>query len=266
MLSQNAVKLLSEARRGRTDEIRALLESDSMLSVVVDLALDGKGRTALHLACSFGHVETTRLLLSTNASTDIVNGRSALHHACAYGSAECARLLLGAGASVDTGDTEGCTALHDACTEGQFQCALLLLEAGASVDIADQLGVTALTAAGVGGCAEVVQLLLRWRANAQGHDGNGMPLFGAVHKGRTSVAALLLEAQADADTRVRVLARRSASADFSAGVFGCEGCSPRAGGRAPPRGGVLPPEALQCCCCCSARMLSPCRARVPAHR
>ena len=146
MLSTNAAKLFSDAKHGRTEEVRTLLASDDMLSVIVDYHLDGKGRTALHLACSHNHPETAQLLLAAKASIGLVGGRCALHHACAYGSVSCARLLLEAGAAMDQGDADGSTALHDACTEGQLECARLLIVSGAGVDIADQLGVTPLAA------------------------------------------------------------------------------------------------------------------------
>ena len=221
MLSTNAAKLFSDAKHGRTEEVRTLLASDDMLSVIVDYHLDGKGRTALHLACSHNHPETAQLLLAAKASIGLVGGRCALHHACAYGSVSCARLLLEAGAAMDQGDADGSTALHDACTEGQLECARLLIVSGAGVDIADQLGVTPLAAASVGGFKECVQLLLGARAGPQGDHGNGMPLFGAVHRGHTECAALLLAEGSE----VNHLDTRTGSALVEACRYGHGACT-----------------------------------------
>ncbi len=71
----------------------------------------GRGRTALHAAAEFGHVDATRLLLAHGMSPldRDAEGETALHAAVRNGRVEVARLLLAAGADPAAPDTHGVT-------------------------------------------------------------------------------------------------------------------------------------------------------------
>jgi hypothetical protein len=64
--AEQPAPLLTEAAKGRTAEIKALLDHGADIE-----AIDRDGRTALMLAAKHGRLETVRLLLARGAKTDI---------------------------------------------------------------------------------------------------------------------------------------------------------------------------------------------------
>lgn len=75
---------------------------------------DSKGRTALHIACSRGHVETVKVLLQYGADTECRDsvGNTPLHLAACTSNIPIITLLLKAGANVEVLDRRGCSPLH----------------------------------------------------------------------------------------------------------------------------------------------------------
>ena len=55
-----------------------------------------------------------------------IDGKTALHLAATYGHTECVRLLLIEGKSINDKDNSGLTALHLAAMEGHTECVRLL--------------------------------------------------------------------------------------------------------------------------------------------
>eukprot|EP00966_Prymnesium_polylepis_P173176 4005507-Prymnesium_polylepis.1 len=99
----------------------------------------------------------------------------------------------------------GATALYVACEFGHLEAAKLLLEAGAPPDQARDDGATPLyKACQDGGRLDIAKLLLKNGANADQIDSAGMtPLWVACHQGKTELAGLLLDANADPTRKVQ---------------------------------------------------------------
>ncbi|KAJ9460410.1 Ankyrin repeat [Diplonema papillatum] len=108
---------------------------------------DGRGRTMLIAASTFGHVDCVRVLLDKGAK-DIPDsdGSTPLHFAAAGGFDDVLLLLLDGGVgSVDAWDGAGKTPLHGAAERGHAGCCALLLRRGAAAGAA--AGASTLTAA-----------------------------------------------------------------------------------------------------------------------
>lgn len=164
---------------------------------------DGKGRTALHLACSLGNAEITKILIDRGADVrrwDGENKMTALHYAASAASTECITLLLQAGASVNAG-IEKRSALHLAIEKNAVECVELLLKTGANPNTPQVYTETPLhTAAGVGNL-EAMRLLLAYGADVRSQ-------FG-----KRRLTALHLAAEDDFGDCVKLLLEHDASVD-----------------------------------------------------
>lgn len=97
-------------------------------------AIDGKGRAALHLACSTGNLVIAKALLDQGADAnrwDYAKKITPLHCAASASSVECIQLLLRRGASVNAG-IEKRSALHVATEKNSIKCVEILLKYGAN--------------------------------------------------------------------------------------------------------------------------------------
>ena len=91
-------------------------------------AADARGRTALHLAASGGHLGAAEALLlaGADANASDAEGRTALHVAAGGGEESMVCLLLNHGASAAAADRRGRTALHAAAASGSAGALLCL--------------------------------------------------------------------------------------------------------------------------------------------
>ena len=115
----------------------------------------------------------------------------------------------------------GATALYVACEFGHLEAAGVLLEAGAPPDQPRDDGATPLyKACQEGGRLDIAKLLLKHGAKADQVDAAGMtPLWVACHQGKTDLAGVLLDANADPMRKVQgwsplELARRNKNTEL----------------------------------------------------
>eukprot|EP00741_Cyanophora_paradoxa_P014551 tig00020806_g14031.t1 len=183
------------AVRGDVPALRAMLERGQRVD-----AADGKGRTALWLACKQGREAAARLLLEAGASAaqacddDPVPGNAhkgmlPIHAAAVHGHEAVVRLLLERGVPVDAPRGDGSTPLRSAAYSGREAVVRLLLDRGARVDAAVK-GTTALHLAAFRDYVPIMRLLLDRGASvtAPVADTGRLP----IHHARSEAAARLL--------------------------------------------------------------------------
>ena len=125
----DAVLVRQLSRDGHTDDLRAELRKVSTLSVNL---LDDDGMTALHWACSKGHADCVRLLLTHGADIEQLersDGATPLILATRLEHLVVARLLVDSHADVQATDKYGASALIWAARNGQPEAIELLLQA-----------------------------------------------------------------------------------------------------------------------------------------
>ena len=153
-----------------------------LLKAKIDVNVrDSQGRTALHLACSYGHVDTVKLLLNNNANVTLaaLDGTTALHVAARELQIRLVDIILEqahATSLVNAEDKLGRTALHFAMkkrvedTEGSSRLQATLNaaedEGGRSVEDASALRDNE---------EAVVQALLQAGADLNNLDDDGLP-------------------------------------------------------------------------------------------
>lgn len=186
-------------------------------------ARNGRGRTALHVACIHGALAMVQLLCPPlSGLLDALDGAgmSALHYAAHVGHAGACRCLLDGGAAVGIAGAAGATPVYFAAEGGHAAVVRLLLAAfpdaqSRRADLLRRAGPnswTALHAAAARGAARVITALLE--AELEGVAGEAASadarvLVDAVDReGRT---ALLLASAADHAGAVRELLRFGAS-------------------------------------------------------
>lgn len=102
----------------------------------VNLA-DMFGYTALHEACSFGHLAIVRLLLNHKANPNAATklGETPLHSSCSKGRSACVTLLLQYRAMQNRQSQTGGMPIHVACYFNKANCVEALLKGGGAPDI-----------------------------------------------------------------------------------------------------------------------------------
>ncbi|KAF8266030.1 hypothetical protein EI94DRAFT_1734101 [Lactarius quietus] len=163
-LSGTELDIFTAARLGKTEHIRALIESDRARPT----DRDEDDLAALHWAAISGRTETCEYLIEhgadINALTNTLHA-TALQWAALQGLPQIVHLLIEHGADARLLDAQGYSTLHAAThsSSSSFWCVLLLLcQAGLSPDVRDAKGRTALHWA-ARQCDEVsMRVLLRW--------------------------------------------------------------------------------------------------------
>lgn len=145
-----------ETGTGQTLFLKAFLKDRDIPSAISLLSLgsepdcaDSMGRTALHFASYYGHLELFTLLMHNGASINLRdnNGWSPLHCASIRGRTTIAKRLVEAGIDINIPDIRGYTALHIASARNHLEIRSCLGANGAKKTIechaghtADQLG------------------------------------------------------------------------------------------------------------------------------
>ena len=185
-----------------------LREAISMLNIGEDVEARAaaptylmKGRTALHTAARYGHIEIARLLLERGAwINSVYTGlRHPLHEAASGGHALMASFLLQNGALVDAEDESGYRPLHAACMAGSCEVARVLLEAGAQVGSCGNDRFQPIHhAAQDTDNADLIRLLVSYGANVEAkHSFRYTPLIMACRSKHSSAVQALLDAGAN---------------------------------------------------------------------
>lgn len=157
--------------------------SKSLLIFLIVISAQDRGRTALHIAAFQGDLNTVKLLVDRGSSLSKreKSGRTPFFLACSNGHLETARFLMSA--LQDQGDSDineamndGRTPLSKAAGRGHLGIVKILLE---TIDVScvnfreTELNSTALRRAAHNGRIEVVELLLQAGADALDQDKDG---------------------------------------------------------------------------------------------
>eukprot|EP00903_Cladosiphon_okamuranus_P021888 g20122.t1 len=180
----------------------------AVAQALVDSSVDlrcrnDRGMTPLHLACSAGQLDVTRVLLLAGADSHARDHRSRcpLHMAALSGNAELITSLLTCGADPNKASDVGTTALHNAALLGRVEVSRALLVAGADVNCTDHNSFSPLYLASQNGHTQLVLDLLAAGADAGIKTNRGFtPLHVAARCGRLPVLKALLDAGEAADS------------------------------------------------------------------
>ncbi|XP_076179940.1 uncharacterized protein LOC143153061 isoform X6 [Ptiloglossa arizonensis] len=164
-------------------------------------ATDCTGATALHHAASAGHPTVITALssipkLELNAMDK--KGQTPIHCACTEEHLEAVEILIGLGANVDAQDNEGNTPLHVATRTRHTAIAQLLLKTGANTELTDQMGFTPLHVAASQGCKGILDSMIQHGAalNKQCKYGN-TPLHLACQTNEVETVEILINKGVD---------------------------------------------------------------------
>ncbi|KAK6487549.1 ankyrin repeat domain-containing protein 1-like [Huso huso] len=138
-------------------------------------ACDQFQRTALHRACSGGHMEIVNKLLEAGAlieNKDKLHS-TAVHWVCRGGSLPVLELLLNKGGNFNARDKLRSTPLHVAVRTGHYECAEHLIACGADINAKDLEGDTSLHDAVRLNRFKVIRLLLMYGANVTTKNSDG---------------------------------------------------------------------------------------------
>ena len=136
-------------------------KSDIMANVTKLTPMQKERNDRLLIAAKNGDINSVKVLIERGADVDARNwlGRTALHEAVLYKHIEIAKMLIENGADVDAKDKWERTALHAAAKEGTIEIAKILIEKGADVDAKDIDGWTAQEIAMKNGHYQIVELI-----------------------------------------------------------------------------------------------------------
>lgn len=155
-LRQHLKEMFDHARQGDASTLARLLS----LGVPVNLRNE-KGDTLLMLACYYGHLDATRVLLEHSADTEIYNDNGQLPLAAAVFKdyRDIAELLLARGAKVDGAAPDGRTALMMAAMFNRTGMLDLMLAHGGDPHVRNVKGLNAKELAQTMGASETARQL-----------------------------------------------------------------------------------------------------------
>ncbi|XP_075839126.1 ankyrin repeat domain-containing protein 30A isoform X3 [Microtus pennsylvanicus] len=151
----------------------------------------------IHKAASVGDVAKVQhiLILGKSGVNDRdKKDRTALHLACAYGHPDVVTLLVERKCEIDARDGESSTALIKAVQCQEEECATILLEHGANPDVTDSHGNTALHYAVLSENTSIVAKLLAHNANMEAKNKDDLtPLLLAVKENKQHIVEFLVK-------------------------------------------------------------------------
>lgn len=162
--------LHNAVRAGKGEIVRMLLHAGARVDEFG--RYPGGGHSALHLACSYGHLDIAKDLVAAGANIDLasIDGRTPLHHAThAARSLVAAWILSLSTKSVNAVNAQGRTPLHFAAQEDDLKTMALLLQAGANPLAYDHAGHAPLHLAAAEGAVSALAMLAP-EMKAQGQD------------------------------------------------------------------------------------------------
>ncbi|KAI9112302.1 hypothetical protein K1719_016825 [Acacia pycnantha] len=199
--------LHSAAANGRIEVLSMLLDRP----VNVD-TLNRYKQTPLILAVMHGNTACAEKLIQAGANMlmfDSLRGRTCLHHAAYFGHLDCLKAILSAARSspianswgfarfVNLRDRNGATPLHLAARQRQPECLRTLLDNGALVCPSPggygYAGSTPLHLAARSGSLDCVRVLLAWGADRLQLDSSGRIPFTVALKHKHKACAVLLD-------------------------------------------------------------------------
>lgn len=148
-------RLLETAKRGDTDEVRALMSNGAPFTT------DWLGTSPLHFAAQHGHLSTAEILLRAGISRDARTkvDRTPLHVAAQEGHLELVDLLVRNGADIDSKDMLKMTPLHWAVEKGHFDVISYLLKHNADINHLNKFDKSPLDIAMSNGRTDLMQVL-----------------------------------------------------------------------------------------------------------
>ncbi|XP_036037356.1 ankyrin repeat domain-containing protein 26-like [Onychomys torridus] len=133
---------------------------------------DKKDRTALHLACAYGHPEVVTVLVERKCDIDARDGENstALIKAVQCQEEECAAILLEHGADPNVADSSGNTALHYAVHSENTSLTAKLLAHSANIEAKNKDDLTPLLLAVKENKQHIVEFLVKKKASIHAVD------------------------------------------------------------------------------------------------
>ena len=193
--------LLFACRSGSLDVVKLLVRAGAEVRVT-----NYEGDTGLSLAVYHGHTDVVRYLAGLKeVELDHANnhGQTALRVAVEHKRADLVEVLIDAGAEIEARDSKGRSPLSVAAYLGQLVIVKQLVRAGAELGTVDAEGRTCLHIAASCRNTDMVRYLVGLPEMGVNHvDTNGCTaLHAAAQRGYADVVQVLVDAQADIETR-----------------------------------------------------------------
>ena len=185
--------LIAAAAAGHLQATRMLLESK-----VSVMAIDSKGRTALHTAAAADHFDVAELLIAAKAGVHAVSGshdgcRTPLHCAAQAGHVLLSSMLLSCKADISKATSNGDTAISLAARYRHLDILRLCMSAKADINTSNNQRETALFLAVSANAFSIAQALVESKADVGTGAGGWTPLMVAEDFKRADIVQLLKE-------------------------------------------------------------------------
>lgn len=187
--------LIESAFEGHSDIVAMLLDFKCEINLC-----DKYGRSALHVAATFGFLPVLKLLLHKGADTTLCNwlGQSALYLACEAGHRDAVSLLLKYKYDDSISDIGGRTPLFIASYSGHSKVVKVLLQNNTKGFVRDKAGRSPFFIACQNGHIEIVRMLFEKDFNCGQCSTNGFsPLHIACQQGHVKIVQFLIEHKFD---------------------------------------------------------------------